>query len=111
MGGGGGGGGGILVMPIYVGQIMFDLSSFSLLLPSSSLPPSLPPCLLPRLEMPTDPNDCLTRTLKTDGVNDPVVEKLLTQASDMPMLSAPDDTGVSLHCTWVEWTHPLLRRT
>ena len=36
---------------------------------------------------------CLTRTLKTDGVNDP--EKLLSQAAHMPMLSAPDDRSIT----------------
>ena len=35
---------------------------------------------------------CLTRTLKTDGVNDP--EKLLSQAAHMLMLSAPDDRSI-----------------
>ena len=48
--------------------------------------------------MPTDPNDPLARQNLKDryyGVNDPVAEKLMKQASEMPMLSAPDDKGIT----------------
>ena len=38
---------------------------------------------------------CLTRTLKTDGVNNPLVKKLLSQAAHMPMLSTPDDRSIT----------------
>ena len=48
--------------------------------------------------MPTDPNDPLSHQNLKDryyGVNDPVADKLLNQASDMPMLSAPDDKSIT----------------
>lgn len=48
--------------------------------------------------MPTDPNDPLSHQNLKDryyGVNDPVAEKLMSQASDMPMLSAPDDRSIT----------------
>ena len=48
--------------------------------------------------MPTDPNDPLSHQNLKDryyGVNGPVVDKLLNQASDMPMLSAPDDKSIT----------------
>ena len=48
--------------------------------------------------MPTDPNDPLSQQKLKDryyGTNDPVAEKLLKQASDMPKLSTPDDKGIT----------------
>lgn len=51
-----------------------------------------------RHEMPTDPNDPLSQQKLKDryyGTNDPVAEKLLKQASDMPKLSAPDDKTIT----------------
>lgn len=51
-----------------------------------------------RHEMPTDPNDPLAHQNLKDryyGVNDPVADKLLKQASEMPMLTAPDDRGIT----------------
>ena len=98
-------------MPIHLRQSLYGLASF--LLPSSSsslfhiipshsyLLPSFPPSLtlsLLRHEMPTDPNDPLSHQNLKDryyGVNDPVAEKLMSQASDMPMLSAPDDRSIT----------------
>ena len=71
--------------------------SFPLPSLSPSLFPSLPPSL-PRHEMPTDPNDPLSHQNLKDryyGVNNPVADKLLNQASAMPMLSAPDDKSIT----------------
>ena len=51
-----------------------------------------------RHEMPTDPNDPLSQQKLKDryyGTNDPVAEKLLKQASEMPKLSAPDDKSIT----------------
>ena len=51
-----------------------------------------------RHEMPTDPNDPLSQQKLKDryyGTNDPVAEKLLKQASEMPKLSAPDDKTIT----------------
>lgn len=48
--------------------------------------------------MPTDPNDPLSQQKLKDryyGTNDPVAEKLLKQASEMPKLSAPDDKTIT----------------
>jgi pre-mRNA-splicing factor RBM22/SLT11 len=48
--------------------------------------------------MPTDPNDPLSQQKLKDryyGTNDPVADKLLKQASDMPKLSAPDDKTIT----------------
>ena len=67
---------------------MFGLSSFSFLL-LHSLPPPFLDLRCPQTWLII----CLTRTLKTDGVNDP--EKLLSQAAHMPMLSTPDDRSIT----------------
>ncbi|XP_064390745.1 pre-mRNA-splicing factor RBM22-like [Halichondria panicea] len=51
-----------------------------------------------RHEMPTDPNDPLSNQKIKDryhGVNDPVAEKLLSSAQDLPTLSPPDDKTVT----------------
>ena len=48
--------------------------------------------------MPTDPNDPLSNQKIKDryhGVNDPVAEKLLSSAQDLPTLSPPDDKTVT----------------
>ncbi len=48
--------------------------------------------------MPTDPNDPLSNQKIKDryhGVNDPVAEKLLSSAKDLPTLSPPDDKTVT----------------
>ncbi len=48
--------------------------------------------------MPTDPNDPLFNQKIKDryhGVNDPVAEKLLSSAQDLPTLSPPDDKTVT----------------
>ena len=55
-------------------------------------------CSPGRHEMPTDPNDPLSQQKLKDryyGTNDPVAEKLLKQASEMPKLSAPDDKTIT----------------
>ena len=51
-----------------------------------------------RHEMPTDPNDPLSNQKLKDryyGVNDPVADKLMKQASDMPKLVMPDDKSIT----------------
>ncbi|XP_064391088.1 pre-mRNA-splicing factor RBM22-like [Halichondria panicea] len=51
-----------------------------------------------RHEMPTDPNDPLSNQKIKDryhGVNDPVAEKLLSSAQDLPTLSPLDDKTVT----------------
>jgi len=59
-----------------------------------------------RHELPTDPNDPLAHQNMKDryyGVNDPVAEKLMRQASDMPRLTAPEDRSItSLYIGGVE---------
>ena len=48
--------------------------------------------------MPTDPNDPLSQQKLKDryyGTNDPVAEKLLKQAADMPKLTTPDDKSIT----------------
>ena len=48
--------------------------------------------------MPTDPNDPLSNQKLKDryyGVNDPVADKLMKQASDMPKLVMPDDKSIT----------------
>lgn len=48
--------------------------------------------------MPTDPNDPLADQNIKDryyGVNDPVANKLLNQASSMPSLEAPSDRTIT----------------
>ncbi len=52
---------------------------------------------LHRHEMPTDPTDPLANQNLKDryyGVNDPVAEKLMSQASEMPQLTLPEDKGI-----------------
>ncbi len=45
--------------------------------------------------MPTDLNDPLSNQDRYHGVNDPVAEKLLSSAQDLPTLSPPDDKTVT----------------
>ena len=48
--------------------------------------------------MPTDPNDPLSNQKLKDryyGVDDPVAEKLLRMADQMPKLNPPDDKGIT----------------
>ena len=48
--------------------------------------------------MPTDPNDPLAHQNLKDryyGVNDPVAEKMMKQASEMPHLTNPDDKTIT----------------
>ncbi len=56
--------------------------------------------------MPTDPNDPLSNQKLKDryyGTEDPVADKLLKQASDMPQLMPPEDkTVTSLYVGGVE---------
>ncbi len=56
--------------------------------------------------MPTDPNDPLSNQKLKEryyGTEDPVADKLMKQASDMPQLTAPDDrTVTSLYVGGVE---------
>ena len=56
---------------------------------------SYDPC---RHEMPTDPNDPLSNQKLKDryhGINDPVAEKMLSQAKEMPSLRPPDDKSIT----------------
>ena len=68
------------------------------------LMPTLVPCC--RHEMPTDPNDPLSNQKLKEGyygTEDPVADKLMKQASDMPQLTAPDHrTVTSLYVGGVE---------
>ena len=51
-----------------------------------------------RHEMPTDPNDPLSKQNMKDryyGVNDPVADKMMRLASDMPQLTPPDDHSIT----------------
>ena len=51
-----------------------------------------------RHEMPTDPNDPLADQNIKDryyGVNDPVANKLLNQASSLPSLETPSDRSIT----------------
>ena len=48
--------------------------------------------------MPTDPNDPLSNQKLKDryhGINDPVAEKMLSQAKEMPSLRPPDDKSIT----------------
>ncbi len=48
--------------------------------------------------MPNDPNDPLSNQKLKDryhGVNDPVAEKLLSAAKDLPTLTPPDDKTIT----------------
>ena len=48
--------------------------------------------------MPTDPNDPLSKQNIKDryyGVNDPVADKMLRLASDLPQLHPPDDKSIT----------------
>ncbi len=51
-----------------------------------------------RHEMPTDPNDPLSNQKLKDryhGTNDPVADKMMQQAKEMPALKPPDDKGIT----------------
>ena len=51
-----------------------------------------------RHEMPTDPSDPLSQQNIKDryyGTNDPVAEKLLGQAKELPQLVPPEDKGIT----------------
>ena len=48
--------------------------------------------------MPTDPSDPLSQQNIKDryyGTNDPVAEKLLGQARELPQLTPPEDKGIT----------------
>ena len=48
-------------------------------------------------ELPTDPKDPLSQQNIKDryyGTNDPVAEKMLKQASEMPRLTVPEDKSI-----------------
>ena len=51
-----------------------------------------------RHEMPNDPSDPLSNQNIKDryyGVNDPVAEKLLSQAKELPQLTPPEDKAIT----------------